>query len=99
MAEEKGKVGRAARLAAKGALGLAVAVAVFVVVGYGLAEVPEYGNFAVSPVLLDKDGEALYVGLSAEEELVVPVALGRMGELLPKIAVGVEDKRFYRHPG
>ncbi|MDR2301656.1 MAG: transglycosylase domain-containing protein [Deltaproteobacteria bacterium] len=83
----------------KGVIGLGLFTILFLAVGYLLVEAPRYDGFAVSPVLLDKDGEALYAGLSSDEEIAMPVSLGRMGETLPRIAVGVEDKRFYSHFG
>ncbi|MDR1111469.1 MAG: penicillin-binding protein 1C [Deltaproteobacteria bacterium] len=89
------RAGRLARLA----LGLAILVALVFLAGFFLATPPRPDGFPVSPVLLDRDGRALFVGLSGDDELVIPTALADMGEYLPLVAVGVEDKRFYGHPG
>ncbi|MDR2368349.1 MAG: transglycosylase domain-containing protein [Deltaproteobacteria bacterium] len=88
-----------ARVAAKTAIGLGLFGVIFLAVGFILATPPRYDGFAVSPVLLGADGEPLYVGISADQELAIPLSLDRMGEIFPRIAVAVEDKRFFSHPG
>jgi penicillin-binding protein 1C len=37
--------------------------------------------------------------LSGDSEWAFPVPLAEMGKWLPRVAVAVEDKRFYSHPG
>jgi penicillin-binding protein 1C len=53
----------------------------------------------VSPALTDKDGRLFHVRLSSRGEYCLPVPLERMGKWLPLVAVEVEDRRFYSHPG
>ena len=53
----------------------------------------------VSPALLDKNGTLFHARLSIQEEFCLPVELEQMGEWLPRIAVHIEDKRFFYHPG
>jgi penicillin-binding protein 1C len=64
-----------------------------------LVKPPKYDGFAVSPVMMDKSGEVLYVGLSEDDEFMIPVELEEIGNHLKRITIGVEDKRFYSHFG
>jgi penicillin-binding protein 1C len=62
----------------------------------------EYGGLGVidvSRVILDSDGKILSAYLSPRDEWCIPVSLDKMGRWTPKIAVEIEDKRFYRHGG
>ena len=56
-------------------------------------------QWPVSPALYDADGRLFHVRLSSREEFCIPVPLHTMGPWLPKIAVAIEDKRFYTHGG
>lgn len=60
---------------------------------------PAAVTWPTSPVLLDARGVPFHVRLSSDQEYCLPVSLEKMGKWLPLIAVAVEDKRFYRHPG
>lgn len=60
---------------------------------------PLVDDFAVSPTFLDKKGRLFHARLSADDEWLVPLPLAEMNPWLPKIAVAIEDKRFYRHHG
>ncbi|MDR0355892.1 MAG: transglycosylase domain-containing protein [Deltaproteobacteria bacterium] len=80
-------------------LGGAALMVLSALVGYWLVEPPDPTNFNVSPVLRDNRGEPLHVGLSAQDEILIPMTLAQIGERLPAIAIAVEDKRFRRHPG
>ena len=85
----------------KTVLGLFVAAAV----GLGVAlyvtpsPVTDARSWPVSPALLDAEGSLFHVRLSSREEYCLPVPLERMGPWLPLVAVQVEDKRFFSHPG
>ncbi|MDR1776300.1 MAG: penicillin-binding protein 1C [Desulfovibrio sp.] len=57
------------------------------------------GVWPVSPALADKNGRVFHVRLSSAGEFCLPVKLERMGKWLPLVAVEVEDRRFYSHPG
>ncbi len=74
-----------------------------VVFGWWLFFVPSpysaVTSWAVSPALFDRSGNLLHVRLSVQEEYCIPVPLHAMGNWLPLLAVAVEDKRFYSHPG
>ncbi|MDR3321195.1 MAG: penicillin-binding protein 1C [Synergistaceae bacterium] len=62
----------------------------------------EYGGLGIiepSKVILDSDGKILNVYLSPRDEWCIPVSLEKMGRWTPKIAVEIEDKRFYSHGG
>lgn len=52
-----------------------------------------------SPALYDVKGRLFHLRLSPDSEWQVPIPLSDMGKWLPLVAVGVEDGRFYRHPG
>lgn len=54
---------------------------------------------SVSPGVYDYQGEPLRIWPSSEGDWSLPVSLDQMGEWLPKIAVAVEDGRFYSHGG
>ncbi len=54
---------------------------------------------SVSPGVYDHRGEPLRIWPSPEGDWSLPVSLDQMGEWLPKIAVAVEDGRFYSHGG
>jgi penicillin-binding protein 1C len=69
------------------------------VLGWALIAVPEVKNFAVSPTLLDRGQRLYHARLSADEEWLLPRPLSEMGPWLPKVAVSIEDKRFYEHEG
>ena len=56
-------------------------------------------HWPVSPALFDSRGNLFHVRLSSAEEYCIPLPLSRMGRWLPRLAVAVEDKRFYAHPG
>lgn len=52
-----------------------------------------------SPALYDTNGTLYHTRLSGESEWSLPIPLNEMGDWLPLVAVGVEDRRFYTHPG
>ena len=52
-----------------------------------------------SPVLLDRCGTLRHARLSSAGEWNIPIPLEQMGAWLPLVAVTVEDKRFWSHPG
>ena len=52
-----------------------------------------------SPALYDAQGRLFHLRLSSNSEWQIPIPLSEMGKWLPLVAVGVEDGRFYRHPG
>jgi penicillin-binding protein 1C len=54
---------------------------------------------SVSPGVYDHRGEPLRIWPSPEGDWSLPVSLDQMGEWLPRIAVAVEDGRFYSHGG
>ena len=60
---------------------------------------PVVDDFAVSPTFLDRKGRLFHARLSTDDEWLVPVPLSEMSPWLPKVAVAIEDKRFYRHHG
>lgn len=60
---------------------------------------PDIKDFAVSPTLLDRYQRLYHARLSADSEWLLPRPLSEMGPWLPKVAVAIEDKRFYQHPG
>ncbi|UQZ91078.1 penicillin-binding protein 1C [Deltaproteobacteria bacterium Smac51] len=62
-------------------------------------EEPAAEDFAVSPTLLDKNGRLFHARLSADGEWLLPAPLSSMGDWLPKVAVAIEDRRFYSHHG
>lgn len=52
-----------------------------------------------SPVVTDRTGNPLWVGLNGEEQVCMPLSLDLMGKWLPRILIEVEDRRFERHGG
>ena len=52
-----------------------------------------------STVVTDKRGAPLQGYLSKNEEWSLPVPLEEMGAWMPKVAVALEDRRFFSHPG
>jgi penicillin-binding protein 1C len=54
---------------------------------------------SVSPGVYDRRMEPLRIWVSPEGDWSLPLSLDQMGEWLPKIAVAVEDGRFYSHRG
>ena len=60
---------------------------------------PAVLHWPVSPVLLDTRGELFHARLSGDDEWCLPIPVEEMGFWLPKVAVAVEDKRFYAHRG
>lgn len=93
MYKEKGR--KRLKITAYAALFMALAA----VVSWLAVPEPLVDDFAVSPTLLDRKGRLFHARLSADEEWLVPVPLPEMSPWLPKIAVAIEDKRFYRHWG
>ena len=71
----------------------------FLVLSWLMTPMPDVFDFAVSPVLLDRDGRVFHARLSAAEEWLLPVPLSEMGPWLPKMVVAVEDRRFADHAG
>ncbi len=60
---------------------------------------PQVVRWPVSPALFDSQGRLFHVRLSSAQEYCIPVSLYRMGKWLPRLAVAVEDRRFYSHHG
>ena len=79
--------------------GLLALAIVFLAGSWVLTPDPVVGGFAVSPTLLDRKGRLFHARLSVDEEWLLPVSLANMSPWLPKVAVAVEDKRFYNHKG
>lgn len=52
-----------------------------------------------STVVTDERGAPLQGYLSKNEEWSLPVPLEEMGTWMPKVAVALEDRRFFSHPG
>ena len=52
-----------------------------------------------SPVVFDREGRMLRAYLAPDGAWSFPVSLDAMGTWLPKVAVQVEDRRFFSHPG
>ena len=52
-----------------------------------------------SSALYDSKGRLFHLRLSSNSEWQLPIPLSEMGRWLPRVAVGVEDGRFYTHPG
>ncbi|MDR1378313.1 MAG: penicillin-binding protein 1C [Synergistaceae bacterium] len=59
----------------------------------------EMENWNDSPALYDTEGRLFHVRLSRSSEWSLPIPLTDMGKWLPRVAVGIEDRRFYSHPG
>ncbi len=63
---------------------------------------PHLESFLVYPhsrAIYDREGKLLRVFLSSDEEWCLPISLPEMGKWLPLLAVEIEDRRFFRHPG
>jgi penicillin-binding protein 1C len=60
---------------------------------------PPLPNFPVSPTILAQNGTLMVARLSADGQWLLPVAAKDMGPWLPRLAVAIEDGRFYSHPG
>ena len=56
-------------------------------------------EYPVSVVVTDRDGVPLASSLSSREEWCFPVPLDEMGKWTAQVAISLEDKRFYLHPG
>ncbi|MDR2137820.1 MAG: penicillin-binding protein 1C [Synergistaceae bacterium] len=78
------------------ALLAAVSLVVFTQIPLSLEELEKWED---SPALYDAEGRLFHVRLSRISEWSLPIPLADMGKWLPRIAVGIEDRRFYRHPG
>jgi penicillin-binding protein 1C len=52
-----------------------------------------------TPVVFDREGRMLRAYLAPDGAWSLPVSLDAMGTWLPKVAVEVEDRRFFSHPG
>lgn len=52
-----------------------------------------------STVVTDLRGVPLQGYLSKNEEWALPISLEEMGTWMPKVAVALEDRRFFHHPG
>ncbi|MDR2352924.1 MAG: penicillin-binding protein 1C [Deltaproteobacteria bacterium] len=79
-----------------GSFGLLVSL--FLWVSYLLVTPPDPQDFPISPTLTDRNGEILHVALSKNSEWIIPVLLKDMGHL-PRVAIAIEDQRFYSHFG
>ncbi len=90
----RSRTGRA--LLGLAAAGLALLAGLWLAVPSPLADAVAW---PVSPSLMDANGRLFHVRLSSREEYCLPVPLARMGKWLPLVAVEVEDRRFYSHPG
>ena len=77
----------------------ALALLSFIALSLLIIPVPGARDFAVSPTLLDRHGNLYHARLSSDSEWLLPRPLSEMGQWLPKVAVAIEDKRFYDHPG
>ena len=56
-------------------------------------------EWPISTSLYDTRGQLFHVRLSSDSEWSIPIPLSEMGRWLPIVAVGVEDRRFFSHPG
>ncbi|MBL3592314.1 MAG: penicillin-binding protein 1C [Synergistaceae bacterium] len=54
---------------------------------------------APSPTVTDRTGRLLWVGLTGDDEVCLPLSLDEMGRWLPLVVVDVEDRRFFHHGG
>ena len=62
-------------------------------------DVGQVTRIEASPALYDARGRLFHLRLSSNSEWQLPIPLSEMGKWLPLVAVGVEDGRFYSHPG
>ena len=76
-----------------------LAGALILALGLALVNPPNPRDFQVSPMVLDRNGRPLHVALTSDDEWLMPESLADMGRWLPLGAVGVEDRRFFYHPG
>ncbi len=69
--------------------------------GYALLPLPESLNHPTPAtlLLLDKTGREITELPSSSARSQRPVGLSEMGDWLPRVAVAVEDRRFYEHHG
>jgi penicillin-binding protein 1C len=56
-------------------------------------------EWSFSTVVTDSNGSPLQGYLSKTEEWSLPIPLEEMGPWIPKVAVALEDRRFYSHQG
>lgn len=56
-------------------------------------------RYDASPLVLDRNGELMHASLSASGEWCIPVSLDKTGVWTSRVAVAIEDKRFWRHLG
>jgi len=52
-----------------------------------------------SSIVLDINDKVINVALSDKDEWCIPVSLDKTGAWTPKVAISLEDKRFYEHKG
>ena len=60
---------------------------------------PAVLRYERSPIVLDRHGGLMNVSLSRTEEWCLPISLDQMGRWTSKVAVAIEDKRFWGHRG
>ena len=86
-------------------LAIMAAQITFVILFFLIVDEPSRFNeidmrqYSHSNVVFDSDGKVMNVSLSDKDEWCVPVTLDKMGIWTAKIAISLEDKRFYRHNG
>ncbi|EFC91195.1 penicillin-binding protein 1C [Dethiosulfovibrio peptidovorans DSM 11002] len=81
-------------------LPLAAALAVWIAsFSVSPVTVREVASLDRSPRVADRDGEVLWVGLTSEDKLCLPLSLDEMGRWLPLVLIEVEDRRFRKHHG
>ena len=56
-------------------------------------------QWPISRVALDRYHQPFFVELSSNSEWCIPVSLQEMGPWVPKIAVAIEDRKFWSHHG
>ncbi|PIE55247.1 MAG: penicillin-binding protein 1C [Dethiosulfovibrio peptidovorans] len=59
----------------------------------------EVSSLEGSPLVTDREGRPLWLGLTSDDRACRPISLDAMGRWLPLVAVEVEDRRFWRHAG
>ena len=86
-------------------LAAAIAQIIFISFFYFLIDKPsgfsetDIRQYSYSNIILDTDGKLLNVSLSDNDEWCVPVSLDKTGIWTSKVAISLEDKRFYKHKG
>lgn len=70
----------------------------FLIAGLSLP-VEKIFEWSTSTVVTDSNGSPLQGYLSKTEEWSLPVPLEEMGQWMPKVAVALEDRRYYFHSG